>query len=178
MSDISTTARPYARAIFESACDKASQPKWSEALALMSLVANDPTMNDVLDNPKMTKEQKGELFASVCADKIDDNSKNLIMLLAENERLSALPAIAEQYEALRSENEGIVAAEVTSAMALTDDQESALKESLKKKLGSEITLTTKVDESLIGGVVIRAGDMVIDGSIQSQLASLSNALNR
>ena len=178
MSDISTTARPYARAVFESAREKASQPKWSEALALMSLVANDPTMNDVLDNPKMTKAQKGELFASVCTDKIDDASRNLIMLLAENGRLSALPAIAEQFEALRSADEGIVEAEVTSAMPLTSDQESVLKESLKKKLGSEITLTTKVDESLIGGVVIRAGDMVIDGSIQSQLASLSNALNR
>lgn len=178
MSDISTIARPYARAVFETARDNKSQPKWSEALALMSLVANDPTMNDVLDNPKMTKDQKGELFASVCADEIDDNGKNFIKLLAENERLSALPAIAEQFETLRSEDEGVVEAEVTSAMPLTDDQESALKESLKKKLGSDITLTTKVDESLIGGVVIRAGDMVIDGSIQSQLASLSNALNR
>ncbi|MDH5516947.1 MAG: F0F1 ATP synthase subunit delta [Gammaproteobacteria bacterium] len=178
MSDISTTARPYARAVFESARGKSSQPKWSEALALMTLVANDPTMNDVLDNPKMTKEQKGDLFASVCGDKIDESGKNLIMLLAENERLSVLPAIAEQYETLRSKDEGIVDAEVTSAMPLTDEQESALKESLKKKLGSDVSLTSKVDESLIGGVVIRAGDMVIDGSIQSQLASLSNALNR
>lgn len=178
MSDISTTARPYARAVFESAREKASQSKWSEALALMSLVANDPTMNDVLASPKMTKAQKGDLFASVCAEKIDDNGKNLIMLLAENERLLELPAIAEQFEAFRSADEGIVEAEVTSAMPLTKEQEAALKESLKKKLGSEVILTTKVDESLIGGVVIRAGDLVIDGSIQSQLASLSNALNR
>ena len=178
MSDISTLARPYARAVFETARDKSSQPKWSEALTLMSLIVNDPTMNDVLDNPKMTKDQKGELFASVCGDNIDDAAKNLIALLAENERLSTLPEIAEQYEVLRSADEGVVDAEVTSAMPLDSDQESALKESLKKKLGSEITLTTKVDESLIGGVVIRAGDMVIDGSIQSQLASLSNALNR
>ena len=178
MSDISTTARPYARAVFESAREKASQTQWSESLALMSLVANDPTMNDVLDNPKITKAQKGEIFASVCGDKIDDNGKNLLSLLAENSRLSELPEIAEQFETLRSADEGIVEAQVTSAMALDSDQESALKESLKKKLGSDVSLTTSVDESLIGGVIVQAGDMVIDGSIRSQIAALSNALNR
>ena len=178
MSDISTTARPYARAVFETAREKASQKQWSESLALMSLVANDPTMNDVLDNPKMTKAQKSELFVSVCGDKIDDNGKNLLMLLAENGRLLELPEIAEQYEVLRSADEGIVEAEVTSAMPLDSDQESALKESLKKKLGSDVSLTTSVDESLIGGVIVQAGDMVIDGSVRSQITALSNALNR
>lgn len=178
MSDISTTARPYARAVFETAREKASQTQWSESLALMSLVANDPTMNDVLDNPKITKVQKGELFASVCGDKIDDNGKNLLTLLAENGRLLELPEIAEQFETLRSADEGIVEAQITSAFALDSDQESALKESLKKKLGSDVSLTTSVDESLIGGVIVQAGDMVIDGSIRSQIAALSNALNR
>lgn len=178
MSDISTTARPYARAVFETAREKASQSQWSESLALMSLVANDPTMNDVLDNPKMTKAQKSELFISVCGDKIDDNGKCLLKLLAENSRLLELPEIAEQYETLRSADEGIVEAHVTSAMALDSDQETALKESLKKKLGSDVSLTTSVDESLIGGVIVKAGDMVIDGSVRSQIAALSNALNR
>lgn len=178
MSDISTTARPYARAVFETAREKASQSQWSESLALMSLVASDPTMNDVLDNPKMTKAQKSELFISVCGDKIDDNGKSLLKLLAENGRLLELPEIAEQYETLRSADEGIVEAHVTSAMALDSDQETALKESLKKKLGSDVSLTTSVDESLIGGVIVKAGDMVIDGSVRSQIAALSNALNR
>ena len=98
MSDISTLARPYARAVFENAREKSSQQNWSEALALMSVVASDPTMKEVLDNPKMTKAQKGELFAGVCSDKIDDAAKNLIALLAENNRLSICPEIAEQYE--------------------------------------------------------------------------------
>lgn len=178
MSDISTTARPYARAVFETAREKATQPNWSEALVLMSTVANDPTMKELLDNPKMTKQQKGEVFASVCGDKIDQQAKNLVLLLAENGRLSILPAIAEQYEIFRAEAENKVDAEVTSAMPLSGEQETVLKESLKKKLGSDVSLTSKVDESLIGGVIIRAGDMVIDGSIKSQLASLSNALNR
>jgi len=178
MSDISTLARPYARAVFETARDKASLPNWSEALALMSVIASDPTMKEVLDNPKMTKAQKGELFAGVCSDKIDDAAKNLIALLAENNRLSICPEVAEQFEALKSADEGVVEAEVTSAMPLDSDQESALKESLKKKLGSDVSLTTSVDESLIGGVIVKAGDMVIDGSIRSQIAALSNALNR
>lgn len=178
MSDISTTARPYARAIFETARDKATMSDWSDALALMSAVSSDATMQELLDNPRMTKEQKGEIFAGICADKIDQSNKNLILLLAENERLGVLPAIAELYETLRSEAEGMVEAEVISAMPLSSDQESVLKESLKKKLGSDVSLTSSVDESLIGGVIIRAGDMVIDGSIKSQLASLSNALNR
>lgn len=178
MSDISTLARPYARAVFETARDNSSLPNWSEALALMSVVASDPTMNDVLDNPKMTKAQKGEIFADVCSDKIDDAAKNLIALLAENNRLSICAAIAEQFEVLKSADEGVVDAEVTSAMPLDSDQESALKESLKKKLGSDVSLTISVDESLIGGVIVKAGDMVIDGSIRSQIAALSNALNR
>ena len=178
MSELSTTARPYARAVFETARDNATLPNWSEALALMSLVANDPAMKDVLDNPKMTKEQKGELFAGICGDKIDQKAKNLILLLAENSRLATLPAITEQFEALRTIAEGKVDAEIISAIPISADQEAVLKESLKKKLGSDVSLTVSVDDSLIGGVVIRAGDMVIDGSIKSQLASLSNALNR
>ena len=178
MSDISTLARPYARAVFETARDNSSKPNWSEALQLMSLVASDPTMKKMLDNPKMTKAQKGEVFTDVCSDKIDDAAKNLIALLAENNRLSICPAIAEQFEVLKSADEGVVDAEVTSAMPLDSDQESALKESLKKKLGSDVSLTISVDESLIGGVIVKAGDMVIDGSIRTQIAALSNALNR
>jgi len=132
----------------------------------------------MLDEPQLSKAQKGELMLKVIADKLNQQQQNLVRLMAENDRLRALPEVAHQFETARAAAEGKVEAEVISAFALTSKQEQAITETLKSKLGRDVSITTSTDESLIGGVVIKAGDTIIDGSMKSQLKSLALTLGR
>ena len=178
MADFTTTARPYARAVYQQATETSSVDAWGDALSLMATVASDAAMSEVLDNPQLGREQKGELLLKVIGDKLNAQQINLIKLMAENDRLKALPEVNDQFDVYRAEAEGKIDAEVVSAFPLSDEQEQAITATLKTKLGREITLTTTTDESLIGGVVIKAGDTIIDGSMKSQLESLALNLSR
>ena len=178
MADYTTAARPYARAIYQLATESKSVDSWGDVLALMAAVVSDQSMRDVLDKPQLGKEQKGELMLKVLGKKANAQQQNLIRLMAENGRLKALPEVAHQFEIYRTEAEGKIDAEVISAFALSKKQEKEITEMLKSKLGREISITTSTDESLIGGVVIKAGDTIIDGSMKSQLESLALSLGR
>ena len=151
---------------------------WGEALALLAAVASDASMQDLLDQPRLSKEQKAELMLKVVSDKLNKQQQNLVRLMAENDRLKALPEVAHQFEIYRAEAEGKVEAEVISAFALSSEQEQAITAMLKSKLGRDVSITTSTDESLIGGVIIKAGDTIIDGSMKSQLESLAINLSR
>ena len=178
MAEFTTSARPYARAVYARATEASSVESWGEALALLAAVAADARMQEILDKPQLSKEQKGELMLKVLSDKLDQQQQNLVRLMAENGRLRALPEVAHQFEIYRAEAEGKVDAEVISAFALTSEQERAITEMLKSKLGRDVSITTSTDESLIGGVVIKAGDTIIDGSMKSQLETLAITLSR
>jgi len=178
MAEYTTSARPYARAVFDLASRSSSVDSWSNALALMAAVATDANMQEMLDEPQLSKAQKGELMLKVVADKLDQQQQNLLRLMAENGRLRALPEVLNQFESFRAEAEGKVEAEVISAFDLTDEQVQAITSMLKSKLGRDVSITTSTDESLIGGVVIKAGDTIIDGSMKSQLESLALTLGR
>ena len=116
------------------------------------------------------------MFITVCEDKIDQRAKNFIQLLAENDRIQLLPEIAALYEHYRAEAEGSIEAEVISANETSDEQLAKIAAALKTRLGKEVRITSKIDPSLIGGAIIRAGDMVIDGSVSGRLSKLSTAL--
>jgi len=176
MSDNTTAARPYARAVFETAQGDSSQAKWSELLVFLTGVVNNPEMIDALESPHMGAAAKGELLMDICGDSLTEANRNFIKLLAENGRLKLLPEIAETYEQLRAEAESKVEATVTSAYPLSDAQQQAITAALKKRLGCDVTLVADTDASLIGGVVIRAGDLVIDGSAHAKLAALAQTL--
>jgi len=178
MAEYTTSARPYARAIYALANETSSVDGWGEALALLAAVASDARMQDLLDQPRLSKEQKGELMLKVISDKLNQQQQNLVRLMAENDRLKALPEVAHQFEIYRAEAEGKVEAEVISAFALSSEQEQAITAMLKSKLGRDVSITTSTDESLIGGVIIKAGDTIIDGSMKSQLESLAINLSR
>ena len=178
MADFTTAARPYARAVYQQATETSSVEGWGDALGLMAAVVSDAAMIEVLDNPQLGKEHKGELLLKVVGDKLNEQQKNLVKLMAENGRLKALPEVVAQFEVYRAEAEGKIDAEVVSAFPLSDEQEKTIVATLKAKLGREITLSTTTDESLIGGVVIKAGDTIIDGSMKSQLESLALTLSR
>lgn len=178
MSELITASRPYARAIFELAEANKDEDKWSQQLTFMAAVAVDTSMIEALDNPKLSKQQTAELFIKVCDPHLDKQGINLTKLLAENDRLVLLPEITTLYEKLRSEAEGSIDAEVISAFEVSDEQQKAIVKSLKKRLGCDIKLTTRIDTSLMGGAIIRAGDLVIDGSLQGRLTKIGTTLSR
>lgn len=177
MAEVSTVARPYAKAAFEYAQEKGSLTKWSEMLSLAATVATDSNMKTVLDSPALTSEQKAAVFTDVCGTGLGVEAQNFISTLAEHKRLAALPVISEMFEELKSARDQAVDVEVISAFEMTSEQENKLAETLKAKWQKEVSLTSSVDADLIGGVVIRAGDVVIDGSIRGKLAKLAEAVN-
>lgn len=176
MAEKTTIARPYAEAIGEMAKAQGDYKSWSDMLAVATELAANDDMGKLIGNPNVTREQLVDIFNDVCGDKLNQQGKNLIALLAENDRLNVLAEIAALYEELRASAEGAIQAEVTSAMDLSDAQQSAIAAALQKRLGREVTLVSKKDESLIGGVIIRAGDLVIDGSAAGKLAALGTTL--
>lgn len=177
MSDLITAARPYARAVFELAKSTSKQAAWSDVLELLSAVVSNNDMMLAQDSPRLNAEQKAQLLIDVCGNKLDATQQNLVRMLVENGRIRLLPDICALYEVMRAEAESKIEATVTSAHVLNDAQQQAIIAALKKKLGCEVTLVTNTDPSLIGGVVIRAGDLVIDGSAQAKLVSLGQALS-
>lgn len=173
MSQALTLARPYARAAFAIAKDAGALPAWSEALAFAARVAADPQVGALLGNPKLTQADAATLLAPENA---GETFGNFLGLLFENRRLPLLPEIAGLYDELRFEAERVVKAKVVSATALPDEELATIKAALRKRFGREVEVETAIDESLIGGAVIDAGDVVIDGSVRGKLERLQHAL--
>jgi len=178
MSDFTTVARPYANAVYDTASETSALDSWSDALANLAAVISDVQMSDLLDNPEISKVQKGELILQILGDKLNQQQQNLVKLMAENGRLMLMHDIVEQFEAARAKAENKIEAEVVSAFELSAEQTGELVNTLKNKFGCDVTLTTTIDESLIGGVIIKAGDTIIDASMKSQLDSLALSLGR
>lgn len=176
MAEISTLARPYAQAIFNLANANNTLKAWSDTLALLSEVAANESMIEVISNPDVSSEQTVSLFLDVCKDNLDEQGINLVKLAAENDRLEIFPHIAESFEVMRAEEEGSIEAQVTSAYAVNATQKKSIAAALKEKLGREVTIKTNTDKSLLGGVIIRAGDIVIDGSVKTQLEKITHSL--
>ena len=173
MSQALTVARPYARAAFATARDEGSLSAWSDALAFSAQVAGDARVAALLPNPELGQDDAVALLAPQGA---SESFTRFLSLLADARRLPQLPEIAGLYEELRAEAEKIVRAKVTSATALPAGELEVIKAALKKRFGREVTVETAVDESLIGGAVIDAGDVVIDGSLKGKLERLQTAL--
>lgn len=180
MAEKTTVARPYAQALFDLA---RSQPQgglkvWSEMLHAAATVVADAQVQSLIGDPRISKDQLVSLVLGVSGDKLTGAAQNFIKLLVENRRLDVLPEIVALYEVQRAEAEGTVQAQVTSAYALTPDQQQKIAAALQKRMGRAIEVTNIVDQGLLGGVIIRAGDTVIDGSARGQLAKLASALAR
>ena len=177
MAEKTTIARPYAQATLALAKEQNALQQWSEMLQFASAVAADEEMAALIDSPKLSGEQTAELFLDICGDKLNEHGKNFVRVLADNDRLDVLAEITELFEIERAQSEGTVEAQVISAVELNDTQKSKITESLKKRLGRDVTLDCSVDASIVGGAIIRAGDVVIDGSVTGKLNKLAAALN-
>jgi F-type H+-transporting ATPase subunit delta len=177
MSQALTLARPYARAAFSLARDAGALAGWSDALGFAARVAADPQVASLLGNPKLTTANAVELLSPPTVAIDADTFARFIGLLADNRRLSLMPEIAGLFDELRFEAERVVKARVTSATALPAGELETIKAALKKRFGREVDIETAVDEDLIGGAVIDAGDVVIDGSLRGKLGRLRAALS-
>jgi len=185
MVDNHTLARPYAAAVFEVANESTGLAKWSEALGVARDLLGDGQVAKFLGNPALTDEERlsflVDLFASAGgkASILGGGNKqgtNFLKLLLEYGRVSVLPEIADHFDALKAKVENTIDVTVTSAAPLSAAQQKTIAKALTDRLGREVNLTTETNENLIGGAVIRAGDVVIDGSLRSRLEGLANAL--
>ncbi|MFF7707286.1 F0F1 ATP synthase subunit delta [Pseudomonas sp. NPDC007930] len=176
MAELTTLARPYAKAAFEHAQAHQQLANWSAMLGLAAAVSQDDTMQRLLKAPRLTSAEKAAAFIEVCGEQFDAQAQNFIHVAAENERLLLLPEISALFDLYKAEQEKSVDVDVTSAFALDQEQQDKLAKVLSARLGREVRLHTAEDSTLIGGVVIRAGDLVIDGSVRGKLAQLAEAL--
>lgn len=177
MAEKATIARPYARAAFEFAQTNGTFKQWSEALSVAAAVVTEPSAAKLLNHPNVTATQLVELIAEIAGSKLDSSTKNFIATLAHNRRLALLPYIAQMYEVLRADVEGVADVEVISATTLDAAQQQRLTSALQTRLKRTIRLHCSVDASLMGGAIVRSGDLVIDGSVKERLASLAATLS-
>ncbi|MGV6826952.1 MAG: F0F1 ATP synthase subunit delta [bacterium] len=174
--ELTTIARPYAEAAFKRALETDKLDLWSDMLELLSAVAADNRVAGLIANPRMEIAQLSELMLEIGGGRLSDEGQNFVRLLAENRRLGVLSEIQRMFGEMKSAHEGALDVVVTSAFPMKPAQEAALADALKKKLDREVRISVEEDSSLIGGVRIRAGDLVIDGSIREQLGKLTNEL--
>lgn len=177
MAELSTLARPYAKAAFEFAADAGDLQGWSTSLATAGAVAQQPTVVKLLSSPSATAAQQAAAVIEICGDELNATGQNFIAILSENRRLQLLPQISYQFDIMKANREKAVDVDVVSAHEIDASQQQQLSDALSAKLERKVNMQVSLDKSLLGGAVIRAGDTVIDGSIRGRLTKLAESLN-
>lgn len=175
MSELTTVARPYARAAFEFAAEHKALDKWSQMLTFAACVAQNDSVNELLHGDK-TPEALAQIFIQICDSDLDEHGQNFIKVLAENGRLTTLPDVVEQFAELVTAHQNEADVEVTSAVELSESQRAEISAAMEKRLNRQVRLTCEVDASLVAGVIIRAGDLVIDDSVRGKLNRMADTL--
>ena len=178
MAELATLARPYANAAFDVAKSSGRLDEWSRALNLLAASTGDPTIRDMIESPVAAAETKASKLIALFENELFDGARRFVHLLAENKRLPLLAEITLQFETKRAEEERTLDVEVTTAVGMSDAERDKFAQALTRRFDQEINMTTSVDESLLGGALIRAGDTVIDGTVKGKLAKLGEALAR
>jgi F-type H+-transporting ATPase subunit delta len=177
MAQLMTLARPYARAAFETAVQDRALPRWSAMLHLLAALVGEASVARQLHDPSRNTGAQAQMLLDLCGSELDTKGQNFVLVLAANKRLLLLAEISALFEALKAEHEKSIDVEVKSAFAMDDAATAKLAAALKQRLQREVKLNTSVDKSLIGGLVVRAGDLVIDGSVRGRLNKLAESLN-
>lgn len=176
-AELSTVARPYARAAFSQALNEASGLEtWSRMLKMLAATVQQPVVATVLDSPSMTTEQEAEFLVELLGEELNQYGRNFVSVLSEYGRTPLLPEISQMFELLKAHHEQTLDVDVVSAFEVSENDQSLLTDALKNKLQREVNLTAEVDSGLIGGVLIRTEDTVIDNSVRGKLEKLSHAL--
>lgn len=178
MADNASIARPYAKAVFDLAQESNATDAWAVALEQLSAISNDADFRTLVTDPRVNGGKVAELLTDLAKDSLPEGGANFINLLVQNDRLESLTGISQQFGELVAKANALVNAEVITAKALTNDQKSSLANALETRLGLKVELTEVVDSALVGGAIIKAGDLVIDGSAKGRIEKLTTALMR
>jgi F-type H+-transporting ATPase subunit delta len=178
MAERATIARPYAKAAFEYARDANAFSRWSQGLGLAAQIVADSRVASLTKSPEWSAADLAGLITEVAGPALDAGLRNFVHVLAENHRLSLLPEIAAHYEVMRAAAENSIDVQVTSAVPLDAAQAAKLEQALSTRLKRKVRVQTSVDPTLLGGAVVRAGDLVIDGSLKGRLERLATELGR
>jgi F-type H+-transporting ATPase subunit delta len=176
MADKTTIARPYAKAAFAEARADSMLSAWSDALHTAARVVDDPRVHSLIDDPHVTTEQLSKLVLDIAGANLGEHGRNFVQALAEARRLNCLPEIAALFDIYKDDAEGIADVTVTSAAPLDAKQEQSLSVAMARRLKREVRLHCTTDPELLGGAVLRAGDLVIDGSVRGRLERIANEL--
>lgn len=176
MTELATLARPYAEAAFKQAKQSSNADTWSASLHFLAQVAQNDDLNRIIDNPKVGKAKATELLLDIAHEHVHGEGKNLLKLLVANNKVKVLPEIAVIFEQLKANDEGYVNVDLTSAYALSKAEQNKYVGMLEKLLNRKINAKVSVDHALIGGVIAKAGDKVIDASVRGQLQQLAKRL--
>lgn len=176
MTEQVTLARPYAVAAFRHAKKKKSAARWSEGLEFLALLIRDPRLQQAASNPRVRRESFANAFVSLCGPEIGQDLQNFVRLLIENRRLALLPSIVTLFNGYRADDEGQIRVEVTSAFELTETETKNVSKVLQSHFGKKPQMTVRTDAELIGGLLIRAGDRVIDATVRGQIDRLATTL--
>ena len=175
MSELTTVARPYAKAAFDFAVEANAIDTWHEMLVFAAEVSKDVTIMEYLSGGASV-EQATDIFLKVCDVQLDSNGQNLIKVMAENQRLLVLPQVLTQFGELKAEHEQEIVVDITSAVKLKVAQQKVIGAALEKRLARKVKLNCSVDKNVVSGLIIKAGDMVIDGSIRGKLNRLATTI--
>lgn len=180
MSELTTVARPYAKAAFDfaveqSSSDKSAVEKWNKMLGFLAEVVKNETMQAFLTG-SFSAQKLADTVISICGEQLDQYGQNLVRLMAENKRLTVLPAVLKEFQRYVEEYQAVTEVQVTSAQPLSVAQQEKIVAAMEKRLAQKVKLNCNVDKALIAGVVIRTEDFVIDGSSRGQLTRLANEL--
>jgi len=177
-AELVTIARPYAQAVFDLAKERNELTKWSEMLSLVVTVYDDPQFQAAIASPMVTSAEVEGLMLAVCGERIDSNARNFIQLLVRNGRLPALEEIRRLYDRLKSEDEGVVEVQISSAFPLEGRELEQIVSLLSKRYEKNISPTVDVDSELIGGIKVQVGDKVWDASVRGRLNDMATALTK
>lgn len=176
MAETRTIARPYAEAVFKVARNKNDLASWAAMLGLAASMASDVQIRALIGDPNVPSKRLGELLIAICGDRLNDEGRNFILLLAENGRIEILPEVYEMFDQLKARHEGVMEAKVISAFPLDDTQLRNLLTDLEAKFQRRIEAKVSVDPELIGGVKVEIGDEVLDASVRGKLEAMAVAL--
>ncbi|MCX8958454.1 F0F1 ATP synthase subunit delta [Erwinia psidii] len=175
MSEFTTVARPYAKAAFDFAVEHQNVDSWQQMLSFAAGVASNEQVAELLSGA-LAPEALSARFIAICGPQLDEAGQNLIKVMAENKRLPALKDVLAQFIQLRAAHDATADVEVISSTTLSDEQLMKISAAMEKRLSRKVKLNCKIDKSVMAGVIIRAGDMVIDGSVRGRLERLADAL--
>jgi F-type H+-transporting ATPase subunit delta len=178
MAERLTIARPYAKAVFARARDGKRLAQWSEVLRIAAQICSDARVAQLFGNPHVTPSQLADFINGIGGNAFDAEARNLIELLASRHRLELVPYIAQLYEQMRADYERVLDVTVSSAVELSKEQTERFVAALRKRFARDVRLHTKIDSSLLGGAVVQADDLMIDGSVQGGLAQLATQIAR